>query len=178
MGMAPREYPALTAEQTELAKSLRATRGYKNKPMAWRTIALKMGIGEYQLFAALCPERVAIERERKRKKHSNREKVISRPKNVIPIDRIAIPEFVLRERNQAMGEELSVGAVVFGDPPLSRSALGKRNGNSGTEAQGRQTREEWPHFTGTRKSKRGCAADAASNWQRFLARRAKTDPGR
>jgi hypothetical protein len=62
-------------------------------------------------------------RERRRQNDRNRRRTTCR--YVLPLD---VPEDVLNERDNAYSAQISVGALLFGDPRPGRSALDRRNG--------------------------------------------------
>lgn len=155
----------LTPEQVEEVKRMRATPTCRSQVTGTRVIAAKMGVSEYAVCRALGFDR----KPGGRNYIDYRNDPLSKEFGLGKV-RITIPDEVLLERERAMDEPRSMSAVAFGDPPFSRSALGKRNGEARQEAQDGATREEWPAIARAGdRSKLGRQADAASQWQRLIS---------
>lgn len=143
----------LTPEQFDRAHELRHSLRlmFNGKPkktlMDPRRIAKQMGVSEAAVRRALGLERPSCGML------GQASRGMQKPAAVVPPD-------VLAERDRAMNEELSLSAVAFGDPPFSRSALGKLHENKRQEAQKRQSREEWAFTT---RSDREAGADRREN---------------
>jgi hypothetical protein len=161
------KHQVLTAEQVEYAKYLRKNGSGRRPVMCPRRIAKVIGVGEGAVRRALGLETASCGMLRERTAH-----YAVKFKEPVPLA-------VLIERERAMNEERSLGAVAFGDPPFSRSALGRRNGEARQETKNGKARTQWEDAARAwHRPKRSGGHITAPNGGRLLARLAQGDPCR
>src|SRR6187551_136555 len=156
----------LTPAQIEIAKTLRNTRRPRARGMGFydhmcpREIAKRMGVSETSVIRAL-----GLNDYRTRSVKINA--------RYDTTTRISVPDSVLSERERAQAE-ITLHVALLGDPPFSRSALGKRNEQSRQETENGKAGTEWQDIARAwnRPQRRG-GPITAQNGGRLLARLAQ-----
>jgi len=154
----------LTISEAEQARKMRENGG--KRPMDPRRIANLLGLSEAAVRRSLGMDTASCGQLKDR--HSACPVMAMEP----------IPERVFQERERAESE-VTLHVALLGDPPFSRSALGKRNEQSRQETENRKTGTQWQdHARAWHRPQRRGGPITAQNGGRLLARLAQGHPYR